>query len=223
MPDVRVDPRGVARIPVTASINENIQYKGLRPFEGKMQVYQRHFFADSISVPGGSGEVVSQTVDGDVRTITFLISSSYSRENIIAYVIGRAGIAEFDSSYVTFDTTAAAFGAVVTTDYKKGLLRIANPNPDRHTLVTKGPVIRSISPVPASSDVSVSIVSSQASPATMRIIDAQGSIVQSSQHQIPVGMSELDIDIRSLVRGVYTVMLVSADAFTSQPLVIVRP
>lgn len=223
MPDVRVDPRGVARIPVTASINENIQYKGLRPFEGKMQVYQRHFFADSISVPGGSGEIASQSVDGDVRTITFRINGSFSRENIIAYVIGRAGIAEYDSSYVTFDTTAAGFGIAVATDYKTGLLRIANPNPDRHTRVAKGPIIRSISPVPASSDVSVSIVSSEAAPATMRIIDAQGSIVQSSQHQIPVGMSELDVDVRMLVRGVYTVVLVSADAVTSQSLVIVRP
>jgi hypothetical protein len=138
-------------------------------------------------------------------------------------VIGRAGIAEYDSSYVTFDTTAAGFGIAVATDYKTGLLRIANPNPDRHTRVAKGPIIRSISPVPASSDVSVSIVSSEAAPATMRIIDAQGSIVQSSQHQIPVGMSELDVDVRMLVRGVYTVVLVSADAVTSQSLVIVRP
>jgi hypothetical protein len=88
MQDVRVDPRTTAELPIVANISENVQYKGIRPLELAMQTYQRHFYADSLRVIGGTGELVSQTVDGDVRTITFRMNVEFTnRENIIAYVI----------------------------------------------------------------------------------------------------------------------------------------
>lgn len=224
MQDVRVDPRLTAELPIVANISENVQYKGMRPLEVKMQVYQRHFYADSVRVEGGDGQIVSQDVNGDVRTITVRMNAPFrNRENIVAYVIGRAGIAEFDSSYVSFDTTASAFGAAVTTDYKRGLLRIANPNPNRHVLIEKGPVIRSVSPVPASDHVTVEVASEQAATSTLRIVDAQGTTVTSIDLAVGVGNTTARVDVSAFVPGVYTMILSSETSTHAQSLVIVRP
>lgn len=224
MQDVRVDPRLTAELPIIASISENVQYKGVRPLEVKMQVYQRHFYADSVRVEGGEGQVVSQLVDGDTRTIVVRMNAPFkNRENIVAHVIGRSGIAEFDSSVVTFDTSALGFGAAVATGYKTGLLRIANPNPNRHVLIDKGPIIRSVSPMPASDDLTLSVVSEQTAPATIRIVDAQGATVASFDVGVTIGQTTAHLDVRAFIPGIYTLILNTATSTHAQSVVIVRP
>ncbi len=224
MKDVRVDPRLTAELPIVANITENVQYNGVRPLEVKMQVYQRHFYADSVRVEGGDGELVSQTVDGDIRTITVRMNAPFkNRENVVAYAIGRAGIAEFDSSVVTFDTSAVGFGGAVTTGYKTGLLRIANPNPNRHVLVSTGPVIRSVSPLPATDGVTVEVTSERQSLATLRIVDAQGTTIAMLDLAVGRGRTTTHMDVSTFVPGVYTMILSSPTSSHAQSVVVVRP
>lgn len=224
MQDVRVDPRTTAELPIVASFSENVQYKGIRPLELAMQTYQRHFYADSLRVVGGTGEMVSQTVDGDVRTITFRMNAEFTnRENVIAYVIGRAGIAEFDSSVVTFDTSARAFGGQVQTSYKPGLLRIANPNPNRHVVVTSGPIVRSISPLPVSDVAHVTIESATTQEFTLKVVDQQGALVFEVKKHAAAGTGMVDVDVRLLTPGVYTVIAGSAASTHATSMVVLKP
>jgi WD40 repeat protein len=224
MRDVRVDPRTAAELPIVANIAGNVPYKGVRPLELVMQTYQRHFYADSLRVIGGSGEIVSQRVDGDVRSITLRMNSDFAhRESIIAYVIGRAGIAEFDSSLVTFDTAARAFGAQVQTSYKPGLLRIANPNPYRHVFVTGGPIVRSISPLPAFDAAHVTIESPISQDVTLKVVDQQGAIVFESKNYVQAGVMVVDVDVRQLTPGVYTVIASSAASTHATSMVVLKP
>ncbi|MBM4177995.1 MAG: hypothetical protein FJ211_01510 [Ignavibacteria bacterium] len=224
MQDVRVDPRQTTELPIVANISENVQYKGSRPLEISMKVYQRHFYADSLRVVDGSGEIVSQTVDGDTRTITMKLNASFvAREHIIAHLIGRAGLAEFDSSVVMFDTSAIAFGTSVATSYKPGLLRIANPNPNRHVFVKNGSVIRSIYPVPAADDVSVAISSAYPTQGNLSIVDGQGATVFSADLGTLFGSTTVSVDVSQFVRGVYTVIIRSGDAVHAQSMVVTRP
>ena len=224
MQDVRADPRASAELPIVAKIQENVQYKGIRSLEVRMQIYQRHFYADSIRVPGGQGELISQTVDGDIRTITLRMSAPFmSRENIVAYLIGRVGIAELDSSIVSFDTAATGFGTAVATSYKQGLLRIANPNPDRHVLIKKGPIIRSIYPMPVSTQASVELSAESVGCAHITIVDAQGVTATSVSRDFEAGQNRFDIDVAGLPRGVYTVIVRAHDSVSSLPMVVMRP
>lgn len=223
MQSVTVDPRSTARLPIVVSIVEPVPYKGPLAYEGVMNVYQRHFYADSISVIGGSGQIISQDVQGDVRSIRFAMNTTYTRENVVAYLVGSAGIADVDSSIVTFDTTAPAFGTAVRTSYKSSLLRIANPNPDRHILTPRGPVIRMLSPLPASDDVHVTVDANETAASTIRIVDMQGIEVATFHAVIASGQTSITVDVRSLPRGMYRLVVQTEQSSSSSPLMVLRP
>lgn len=221
-PTVSADPRGDVVIPITATTVENIAYDGQRTFEGTMQVNPRLFIARSISSDLGPAEIVSQDIIGGLRHVRFRVTGSYSRTQEIARLVGPAGLAEIDSSELTFDTTAVAYGSAVSMTYQKGLLRILNPDPNRHILHPSALAITSVSPQPASDDVQVRIVADLDGTATLTISDQQGVVHRARQIQLTRGTTDLMIDTRELPPGVHMILLHVGTNITSSSVVIIR-
>jgi hypothetical protein len=221
-PTVSADPRGDVVIPITATTVESITYNGERTFEGTLLVNPRLFIARSISNDLGSSEIISQDIVGGLRHIRFRVTGSYSRTQEIARLVGPAGLAEIDSSELTFDTTAIAYGSAVSMTYRTGLLRILNPDPNRHILHPAALAIRSVSPQPASDDVHVSVVSDLDGLATVTMSDQQGVVHRSSRVALIRGTQDLVIDTRELPTGVHMILLHVGTNVTSTSVVIVR-
>ena len=221
-PVVSADPRGDAVIPITTTIVENVLYNGERSFEGVMLVNPRLFLARTISSDLGTAEILSQDiVDGD-RHIRFRVVGSFSRTQEIARLLGPAGIAEIDSSVLTFDSTATAFGSSVAMTYQKGLLRILNPDPNRHILYSSGLQIRSVAPQPSSEIATISIFSDDDAVGTLTLSDQQG-VVHHRQHvHIVRGVSTIEVDTRKLSSGVHAAYITAEKNTTSTFIVVIR-
>ncbi|MBK6291474.1 MAG: choice-of-anchor D domain-containing protein [Ignavibacteria bacterium] len=221
-PTVSADPRGDVVIPITATTVESITYNGQRTFEGTMQVNPRLFIARSINSDLGPTEIVSQDIIGGLRHVRFRVTGSYSRTQEIARLVGPAGLAEIDSSELTFDSTAIAYGSAVSMTYEKGLLRILNPDPNRHILHPSALAITSVSPQPASDDVRVTVVTDLDGLATFTLSDQQGVVHRARQVQLTRGTTDLMIDTHDLPPGVHMILLHVGTNITSSSVVVIR-
>jgi hypothetical protein len=111
----------------------------------------------------------------------------------------------------------------VQTSYKPGLLRIANPNPNRHVVVAGGPIVRSISPLPASDVAHVTIESATAQEITLKVVDQQGALVFETTKHAVAGTVKFEVDVRLLTPGVYTVIAGSAASTHATSMVVLKP
>ncbi|MBC8125275.1 MAG: hypothetical protein H7X70_06035 [Candidatus Kapabacteria bacterium] len=221
-PVVSADPRGDAVIPITTTIVENVLYNGERSFEGVMLVNPRLFLARTITSDVGTAEILSQEVVGGDRQIRFRVTGSFSRSQEIARLQGPAGIAEIDSSVLTFDSTATAFGSSVAMAYEKGLLRILNPDPNRHILYRSGLQIRSVAPQPAVDATTISLYSDSDVQGTLTLSDQQGVIHHRQSIHLVRGVSSFEIDTRQLPPGVHAAYITADRNSTSTFIVVIR-
>ncbi|MBU3678044.1 MAG: choice-of-anchor D domain-containing protein [Candidatus Kapabacteria bacterium] len=219
---VTVDPREIVRIPIITSITENVSYNGVRPIEATIIMDEHHFFAQSIEVAGGFGEILSQEVFGGRRMIRFRAERSFNRQDTAIWLVGPAGIGTQDSSIMSFDTASIGFSTVVPTGWQSALLRIANPDPTRHFRYPTGPIIVGISPVPASDAVTVRVRSDRPAAARLRIIDPQGSIVRTTSFAVASELATHALYVSDLMPGAYQIVLDADGTVSTTSMVIVR-
>ena len=219
---VTVDPRDIVRIPIITSITENVRYDGVRPLEAILTMDEHHFFAQSIDVAGGSGEIISQEVSGGRRMIRFRVERPFNRQDTSIWLVGPAGIGTQDSSIMSMDTASLGFSTVVSTSWQSALLRIANPDPTRHFQFPSGPIIVGVTPTPARDVVTVSVRSQESAAARLRIVDPQGAIVFTSTIAVASQTSDHMLDLGMLLPGAYRVILDANGTVSTSSLVIVR-
>jgi hypothetical protein len=220
IPVVSADPRGDARIPINVDVTEPIPYAGPRTLEGSFTVNPRLFLARTVEVEGGDGELVSQEVQNDLRVVRYRITRRFDTDGVAGHIVGWAGLGEVDSSELRVDTAAANFGRNVRTTAQNGLLRILNPDPSRRIVDRPIPRVEVV-PNPVNDRATVRVEATQSVRAVCRVVDAQGRIV----HTLPArlyqaGISDVSMDLGSLLPGVYTVMLVSDSATVSATVVV---
>lgn len=221
-PTVRADPRGDVKIPITATSNEAIAYKGDRPFEGVMRVNPRLFLATSITSKLGPAQILSQDIVDGLRHIRFSVTGSFMSTQEIATLIGPAGLAEVDSSVLDFDTAASAFGKAVNVSYRKGLLNISNPDPNRRILHPMALTITGVFPQPASNEVTVNVTSGGGNSGIMSLIDAHGQVLLSRTVFCAQGNQSFSIDTHGVAPGLHLILISSGTTFTSMPVVVLR-
>ncbi len=221
-PTVGADPRGDVVIPITATTVENIAYNGDRTFEGTLIVNPRLFLARTIVSDLGASEIISQDIIGDLRHIRFRVNGSFTRTQEIARLTGPAGLAETDSSLLSFDTSAVAYGSAVSMTYEKGLLRILNPDPNRRILHPAALAVKSVAPQPASDDVQISVVSNIETTAVLTMSDQQGVVHTMRTVPLARGTTVIDIDARDLPPGIHMVLLNAGLNRTSTSVVVIR-
>ncbi|MCX6140729.1 MAG: hypothetical protein NTX15_07880 [Candidatus Kapabacteria bacterium] len=221
-PIVSADPRGDATIPIQSDITESVAYNGERTYEGIIQVNPRLFLARSIVSDLGVSEIVSQEITDGSRQIRFRVVGSFRQKQEIARLVGPAGLAEIDSSILSFDTTALAYGTSVVIKYSKGLLRILNPDPNRHIIHPSPLSIRSITPQPASDDLTITVLADEDIVGTLTISDQQGVIHQRIPVRISKGSTPLKVNCGDLPPGVHMVLINGGRHSTSTSVVVLR-
>lgn len=221
-PSVSADPRGDASIPIMSEITENFAYNGERTFEGTMLVNPRLFLARTIVSGLGVSEILSQDIVDDVRQIRFRVVGSFKQKQEIARLEGPAGLAEIDTSILSFDTTATSYGASVVTKYLPGVLRILNPDPNRRIIHPSALSIRSITPQPSSEEVSITIAADEEMVGTLTLSDQQGVIHRRVSVRIASGSTTLKIDCGDLPPGVHMVLINAGQHSVSTSIVVIR-
>lgn len=222
-PRVTADPRGSVALQIRATLGENVVYNGLRPFEGVITVNPRLFIAQSIESPAGTAEIVSQEIVNDRRIIRFRVNGNYLRDTILATLAGPAGLAEVDTSALSFDPTASGFGTAVGIRYESGKLTIVGPDPTRRIL-HPAPFVRvRVIPNPTVDRASLELVSDDQHELDVIITTTQGDVVHHEHIAIPhSGTHELPLPVRGLSAGVYAVRVRSGESTTSTQMVIIR-
>jgi hypothetical protein len=86
----------------------------------------------------------------------------------------------------------------------------------------KGFIVDNLFPNPASSNVSIGVISSVNASATIRMTDVLGRTVLESPWSLNVGYNVNDYDISSLAAGTYTVTLYTGTVTSTKKLVIAR-
>ncbi len=225
LPTVTADPRSdTTSLPITAVIGETVPYNGERFFEGSVRLHPRLFLAREITTTIGTAEILSQDVVNDERVIRFRIQGSFTGTGEIARLVGYAGMAEVDETPLICTAAEPAFGSAVTVTYDPGLLRIVHQDPDRRIVDRPlPPIVRSITPNPASSTAELVMHSTSATIVTLRIVDAQGiDLIAPVQTTLVKGATPLALDVSALPVGVHRVLVISAEGRSTATLVIVR-
>lgn len=222
-PRVTADPRGSVAIQLRASLGENVFYNGLRPFEGAVIVNPRLFIAQSIESPAGSAELLSQEIVNDQRVIRFRINGNFLRDTVLATLTGPAGLAEIDSTTLTFDTTASAFGTAVSVRYESGLLKISGPDPSRR-VIHPTPFVRArILPNPVVDRAVLELAADTPQELELIITTTQSDIVHRQDVRVvDAGVYQLHLTTQHLSAGIYNVSLRSASGTITTQMVIVR-
>jgi uncharacterized protein GlcG (DUF336 family) len=225
VPIVEADPRSDSTsIPIVASITENVAYDGTRPFVGVVRVNPRLYLARTITTTIGTAEILSQEIVNDVREIRFRIMGNFRGIGEIGRLTGYAGMAEVDSSVLSFDITAEGFGAAVSETYTDGLLRIILPDPTRRIVDrTTAPIVRSVKPQPASTSAVVDVSLREGANVTLRIVDQHGTdLIAPRAQTLSGGEQSLAINVETLPPGVYLIIVSTPTGSTTTPMVIVR-
>ena len=222
-PRVTADPRGSVSLQIRATLGENVVYNGLRPFEGVISVNPRLFIAQSIESPAGAAEIVSQDIVNDRRMIRFRINGNYLRDTLLATLTGPAGLAEVDTSSLSFDTAAPGFGSAVGIRYESGKLTIVGPDPTRRVL-HPAPFVRvRVIPNPTVDRAVLECVSDEQRDLEVILATPQGDVVYQEHVAIPHrGTHEVPLPVHGLIAGVYTVLVRSGESTSSTQMVIIR-
>ncbi len=222
-PSVVADPRSdTTSIPIYASITEAVPYKGVRSFTGTLRVDPRLYLAHSISSAVGQASIVSQDVVEGWRHIVFTVEGNFEGVHELVRLVGYAGMAETDSSVLSFDSATAGFGASVTMAYESGMLRIEHPDPTRRIVQKAQFTVAGIVPMPVQTHGHAMLNVTEATPLTIRILDAQGVVVASTHTNAPVGPMEQQLPVSALVPGAYVVEYAGTTTTVRTPLVVIH-
>lgn len=225
VPVIEADPRSDSTtIPITASITENVAYDGIRPFFGVVRVNPRLYLARNITSTIGTAEILSQDIVNDVREIRFRIDGNFRGIAEIGRLSGYAGMAEVDTSILSFDIAAEGFGTSVTETYADGLLRIILPDPSRRIVDrTIAPIVRAVKPQPASTSAVIDVALRDGADLTLRIVDQHGAdLIAPMARTVSGGEHSLPIDVETLPPGVYLIIVSTPAGSTTTPMVIIR-
>lgn len=216
-----------ASIPILASIFENVKYDGVRFFEATLRVHPRLFLANSVVSAVGNGEILSQNIINNIREIRFRIDGNFTSGEI-GRIVGYAGMAEVDSSLLTFDTSDVAFGSSVGVTYRSGLLKIIHEDPVRRVVDrTFAPVISRIAPQPASDNAKVVINGETGNETLVSVVDRNGVVVNTFQLKATyAGGASMErvftLDVSELPTGLYVVRLNTGNWVASSPLIVIH-
>ena len=222
-PQVTADPRGSVDVQLRATLGENVTYNGIRPFEGVLMMNPRLFIAQKIESPAGEAEIVSQEIVNDRRMIRFRINGNFLRDTILTTLTGAAGLAEIDTTALTFDTAAVGFGSAVGLRYESGLLKVVGPDPTRRIIHPTPSVRVRVFPNPTVDRASLELVVDDQRDAEIRITTTQGDVVHHERVAIArPGAHRISLPVHGLGAGVYTVIVRSGESTTSTQMVIIR-
>ncbi|MBI2793942.1 MAG: WD40 repeat domain-containing protein [Ignavibacteria bacterium] len=216
-------------IPILAQLTENVRYDGMRFLEGTLRVNPRLFLAREIVSNIGTGEVLSQNIVNKVREVRFRIDGNFVSGEI-GRLVGYAGMAEVDSTLLTFDTSAIAFGSSVSVSYRDGMLVIIHNDPVRRIIdQSVAPIIERIAPQPAGETADVEIGSDADASAQLAVVDRNGrDVIPAVTISLRAGNENIrssntfSLDVSDLPTGMYLVLVKTGQMVASSPMIVIH-
>lgn len=221
---VEADPRSdTTSIPIIASITESLPYEGVRFFSGKITVHPKLYLAREVTSTIGTGEILSQDIVNGMREIAFRIDGAFRGVGEIGRIIGYAGMAETDSSDLTFIEATSGFGTSVVVTYQSGKLIIVHEDPTRRILETMAPIIQRIAPSPSSEFSHIEIVTPSTNAATIVVVNSSGiEMFREEGIVFSGGSSTISLNVAHYTPGSYRVIVKTPHGVNSAALVVVR-
>jgi hypothetical protein len=212
------------RIPIKATISENVAYKGVRPLEAEFEVHAGLFLPMSVESEWGNGAITRNTINGNKRTVGFVVSGNFPKEGIIATIKGVAGIAETDRSDLIFIPQSKFFGVSTNVTHENGELIITGLCDNRRISRNYEYISNVlISPNPAYNVADFKFDANFAGTATIEVADYLGNIVMRlNDVNVQNGVNQIKLQLGDLVSGSYTIRIISESVFSSHMLNIIR-
>ncbi|MBL7998598.1 MAG: choice-of-anchor D domain-containing protein, partial [Candidatus Kapabacteria bacterium] len=221
---LQADPNAdSATIPINFSTNGNAPYNGERTFATEFSMNPRMFLPVRVSSAYGQATLTRNDIVGDRRIIGIQVRGDFPDKGVAATIHGVAGLAERDTSNLTFNPTSLLWGSAVQTTLRNGSMTLTNLCNDRRiTQPLKALSILAIQPNPAQDGADISI----RSDAELTGVAVYSPTGEKLSDAVPITMSgnlaSFRIDTRTLASGTYTVIARSATATSSTLLVVVK-
>jgi len=211
-------------IPIKATISENIKYDGIRPFEAEFEVHAGLFLPTSVETEWGNASITRNTINGNKRTVGFVVNGNFPSNSIIATIKGIAGIAETDRSDLVFVPQSNYFGISTDVNAVNGELLITGLCEDRRIIRSYDYITNIVlSPNPANNIAELKFEANFANSGVIEINDYLGNVaLRFDDYSIQNGENRLHINLESLSSGSYTVRIISDGAFSTQMLNIIK-
>jgi type IX secretion system substrate protein len=223
IPDVNADPRGNATVKIEFENEENYRYDGIRPFETSITINPRLFLPLEVKSEYGEAELLSNTIENDLRTFTIKVNGDFPRNGVLAEVNGVAGIAETFTSPIEFVQSEPQWGVAVTNTYQNGTFQLINVLEGRYVYQDGQVQIASIAPNPAKESALIKFKTEEKGDYTVKLYNFVGLEVYSQPAKpTAIGENTLNIPLGNLPPGQYKVVIRQGKSHSVANIMIVR-
>lgn len=224
IPLVEADPRSSADIPLYFENIENHSYKGIRFFDGEININPRMFLPESIHSDYGLAKITRNEIINDRRIIGFRVEGDFTANGTAAIIHGVAGLAESDTSIINYSNSSLFWGSAVKTQTSSGLLKLINIQEDRRILhPEKQSYIQSISPNPNNGQFELVYFAQSDGIAKLELYDNLANLIHTLDN-IPIQKNEniISVNANSFNVGNYRIVLKMNGSVDSRSVVIIK-
>ncbi len=212
------EPKGIVEIPIFFQNTENYPYNGRRFFAGEIHLNPRMFLPLEVTSQFGNAYLVRNDIVAGRRIIGFRIEGDFPPTGIIANIKGNIGLAETDTTSLSFVGTSKFWGKSVQTSTRDGLLKLTGLCGNRRILLGENKIsILSIAPNPVSNSLRVDFAVQESDILYLTIFDNLGNkMLMNLFSNVRAGANTLNLDVSSLVNGSYRIVLSYRGSFAVQ-------
>lgn len=224
IPTVKADPRENASIKIEMKNKENMTYNGDRFLDAEISLNPRLFYPVSARCDYGSAKIISNEVIDDRRIIKVRAEGDFPVEGIAAEILGVAGLAESDTTYIDFNKSSIFWGESVATEAHSGLFRLINLSGSRRILCESAKAtILLVSPNPAVNTFRLEFYAKEHGEYRFELVNSRtGSSAISKTLSVYKGLNIINEDVSSLISGDYKIIIRKDGESAVEKLLIVK-
>lgn len=209
------EPKGIVEIPISFQNTENSPYNGRRFFEGEIHLNPRMFLPLEVTSPFGDAQLLRDEIVSDRRIVGFRVEGDFPTSGIVANLKGNIGLAESDTTSISFVAGSKFWGKSVQTTTRDGILRLTGLCGNRRILLDDNKItVLSVAPNPASNFLRIDFEVQEPDVISLSIFDNLGNkIFMNTFSNVQIGANTINLDISSLVNGNYRLVLFYRGSF----------
>lgn len=203
------EPKGVVEIPIFFQNTENFSYNGRRFFESEIHLNPRMFLPFEVTSSFGSARLLRNEIVSDRRIIGFRVEGDFPTSGIVATLKGNIGLAESDTTSISFVEGSKFWGRSVQTTARDGILKLTGLCGNRRILLDENKItLLSIAPNPVSNLLRIDFEVQEPDVIALSIFDNLGNkVFMNTFSSVQAGANSINLDVSSLVNGNYRLVL----------------
>lgn len=226
IPDITAEsPASEVSIPIIINDSPNHEYKGNRNFDMAFRLNPRLFFPTSIESKFGNGEILSNSIENDLRKVVVKLNGDFPKQDTLMLVKGVSGIAETDVTSINFVREETTFGESTNLIYNNGSLKINGLHNNRrviHTYLDDLNIIN-VSPNPSDGNLNIDVDSNIELEIVVIVRNSVGQEVYKSKNNIIYGINSIKISKVNVSSGQYYIELSDENKiYDSYPITITK-